>query len=322
MRTQLYGLIACTGLILLGCEPKEEAPLVGMAETREVMVASKLSGRLAEVVVSEGDHVKAGQPLARLASPEVEAKVEQARGAQKSAQARLTMIRKGARSEDLHMAETALAQATEARKLAETTWNRVKKLLADSALSRQQADEVEFKWRAAQETETSAATRVEMIKNGARPEEIEAAEGAAFSASNAVTEAESWSKETTVLSPVAGIVQKRYLGAGEIAAAGAPILVLIRPEETWVALPVREDQLASLHLGDQVQAEVPALGVVGIAFKVTWMSAMGDFATWRATSRRGDADLRTFEVRLEPVKPLSGFLPGMSVRVHLPAQAK
>jgi len=153
-----------------------------------------------------------------------------------------------------------------------------------------------------------------MIKNGARPEEIEALEGAAQSAQNALLEAESWSRETSILSPTDGVVQKRYLGSGEIAGAGAPILVIIRPEETWVALTVREDQLKNYKVGSLLTGRIPALGLDSVPFKVTWMAAMGDFATWRATSRKGDADLRSFEVRLEPLQVVPGFLPGMTVR--------
>ncbi|HSQ41251.1 MAG TPA: efflux RND transporter periplasmic adaptor subunit [Fibrobacteraceae bacterium] len=307
-------------LILFGCQMEESpAPsLVGMAETREIMVASKLAGRLSEVNVSEGDSVAAGQVVARITSPEVEAKVAQARGVVKSAEAKLALLHKGARTEELQMAQNVLSQATEARKLAETTWNRVKKLLDDSALTRQQADEAEFKWRSAQENEAAASSRVEMIKSGARPEEIAAAEGAVQSARNALLEATSWSKETEISCPISGVVQKRYLAAGEIAAAGAPILVLIQPGETWVALPVREDQLAGVHLGQDLVGKIPALGGVDQHFKVTWMTAMGDFATWRATSRRGDTDLRSFEVRLEPIKPIPGFLPGMTVQFPSP----
>jgi HlyD family secretion protein len=59
--------------------------------------------------------------------------------------------------------------------------------------------------------------------------------------------------------------------------------------------------------------EIPALSK-SAEFRVSWMSAMGDFATWRATSRKGDADLRSFEVRLVPVAPVAGLLPGMTVR--------
>jgi len=189
----------------------------------------------------------------------------------------------------------------------------MEKLHADSALTRQQADEAQFRWRSAQEMEGAAQARVDMLRKGARPEELDAAEGMAQSAENALLEARSWQKEGVVLAPCDGTVQKRYLGAGEIAGAGAPIVVLIRPEEVWVALPAREDQLAGIAVGRKMTGEIPALGKTA-DFQVSWMSAMGDFATWRATSRKGDADLRSFEVRLQPVAPVPGLLPGMTVR--------
>lgn len=313
----LIGSSILSSMLFLGCKEENKTVLVGMADTREILVASKLAGRLADVAVSEGDTVKEGDVVASISSPEVDAKVEQARGAVKSAEARLALVRKGARAEELRMAETALSQATEARKLAETTWARVSKLLADSVIPRQQADEAEFKWRASQENENAAQARVDMVRSGARSEEIEAAEGAVQSARNALNEAQSWSRETVVYSPVGGIVQKRYLGAGEIAGAGAPILVLIKPEEIWVALPAREDHLGAFVVGKPVWGEIPALGGKKIEFKVAWVSAMGDYATWRSTSRKGDADLRSFEVRLEPAKPEPGLLPGMTVRFVL-----
>ena len=308
---------AATGIVMTigaGCKGPQSTDHVGMADGREVLVSAKLAGRLAQVRVSEGDHVKAGDTLAVLGSPEVAAKVEQAQGAAKSATARLRMARKGVREEELRMAQTQLSQAVEARKLAEATWKRVAKLVSDSAIPRQQADEVEFKWRAAQESENAAVARLDMMRKGARPEELEAAEGMAQSAENALSEARTWQRETVVLAPCDGVVQKRYLGAGEITGAGAPILVLIRPEEVWVALAVREDQIAGLSLGSQVAGTIPALGGTVATFKVTWMTSMGDFATWRSTNRKGDADLRSFEVRLTPTTPVAGLLPGMTVR--------
>ena len=310
-KKMLLGLPAL--LLLAGCG-KEDAPdLVGMADGREIAVSAKLAGRLGEVRVAEGDKVREGDTIAVLTSPEVSAKVAQAAGAVKSAEARLSMARHGARSEEVRMAETQAAQATQARKLAETTWRRVEKLHADSALPRQQADEVEFRWHAAQENEAAALARLQRVKKGARPEEIEGAEGMVESATNALAEAKSWKKEVVVLAPCDGIVQKRYLTAGEITSAGAPIVTLIRPQDVWVALPAREDELTGTRIGQKLTGEIPALGKT-VAFKVTWMTSMGDFATWRSTTRKGESDLRSFEVRLMPEAPVEGLLPGMTVR--------
>lgn len=216
------------------------------------------------------------------------------------------------------MAASALEQASQGRILAETTWKRIQVLLADSAIAAQQADEVRLRWRLAVETEEAARARLQMVRKGARPEEIEVAEGMVQSVRNQLAEARSWEREAVVLAPVDGVVQKRYLAEGEVAGAGSPILVLIRPSETWVALSLREDQLRDFPLGSVVLGDVPALGAKSVRMKTTWHSSMGDFATWRATSRKGDADLRSFEVRLEPLASLPGFLPGMTVRLHAP----
>lgn len=312
-RTSTLAVAALSLAFLQACQKDSSPALVGMADGREILVAAKLAGRIGSVRVSEGDKVKAGDTIAILTSPEISAKVEQAAGSTKSAEARLNMARKGARSEEIRMAETQASQATQARKLAETTWKRIQKLQSDSALTQQQADEAEFRWRSAQETETAALARLQMIRKGARPEEIEAAEGLVQSARNALSEARIWQKEVVVLAPCAGVVQKRYLGAGEIAGAGSPIVVLIRPEDVWVALPAREDQLSGIAIGQKLSGEIPALGRT-VSFKVSWMSAMGDFATWRSTTRKGDADLRSFEVRLVPDTLVPGLLPGMTVR--------
>lgn len=308
-------IITLASLLLGACQGKEVPPLIGMVETREIMVASKLAGRLAEVLVAEGDSVTEGQLVARLSSPEVMARVEQARGAVKSADAKLTLVRKGAREEELRIAQTSLNQNADARKLATASLSRLQKLIDQGMVTRQKLDEANYTLFAAQQAESAAAARVEMLKNGSRPEERDAAEGSSQSASNALVEAESWHKEMQVNSPTSGRIQKRYLAVGEIAAAGSPILVIIRPEDAWVAVAAREDQLPGLQIGNVLKGELPALGLKDVEFKVTWLTAMGDFATWRSTSRKGDTDLRSFEVRLEPVKPVPGMLPGMTVRL-------
>jgi HlyD family secretion protein len=56
---------------------------------------------------------------------------------------------------------------------------------------------------------------------------------------------------------------------------------------------------------------VPALKAQ-VAFKVSSIAVLPDFATWRA-ARPGGTDLRTFEIRLRPAQVPPGLRPGMSV---------
>ena len=82
-------------------------------------------------------------------------------------------------------------------------------------------------------------------------------------------------------------------------------------------LQVREDDMAAFGMGSAHSGEVAALKRQ-VAFKVSSVAVLPDFATWRA-ARPGGTDLRTFEIRLRPVAKVAGLRPGMSVVIHAPA---
>jgi HlyD family secretion protein len=300
-----------------------ETILVGMVEAREVVVAAKITGRVDSLWVEEGDWVKEGQTVGQLLSPEVDAKIGQATGQAQAAKERLSLIEQGPRSQELAMVQTAFRQAQEQRLLAESTWVRMASLYQDSALSRQQADEARFRWRTAQENEKAAQERLKMLQIGSRPQEIAAAKAQLMSAEQALQEVNLWKNEAALKAPQNGRISKRYLSSGEIASAGSPIFILVDPSKTWVSLNAREDQLSALPLGTQIKGYLPAFADT-ITFEVYWISAQGDYATWRSTARRGDADLRGFEVRLRPIQkpqnPSLEWIPGMSVHLRLPQQ--
>ena len=84
-------------------------------------------------------------------------------------------------------------------------------------------------------------------------------------------------------------------------------------DDIWASFAIREDRLKNLRIGDEVEIEVPALDRK-IPMKVANISALGDFATWRATSDRDRFDLKSFEVKLRPTQPVDGLRPGMTAR--------
>jgi len=70
-------------------------------------------------------------------------------------------------------------------------------------------------------------------------------------------------------------------------------------------------------MGANFPVSVPALGKGKFDVEISYISALGDFATWRATSASGGFDLKTFEVRARPLQKIEGLRPGMSVIVPL-----
>ncbi|HNW58221.1 MAG TPA: efflux RND transporter periplasmic adaptor subunit [bacterium] len=291
--------------------------LTGLIECTEVDVACKLPGRIDSVFVQEGTQVQRGQVLARLQSREIDAKVEQARALMTAAQAKWEMARHGARPEEKEQAAKGYETAKHQFELAEKTWNRISSVYRDSVISTQEHDQVEFQYKAAREQLDAAHARYQMVLKGARSEEIEAAEALYHQAEQGLAEARAYQDEVQIKSPVEGEVYKRIVDPGEMVAAGYPVFTLVDAKDAWVVLQVREDQMASIRKDQVMEVVIPALGTGSYPFKVTYIAAMADFATWRATNQKGDFDLKTLEIHLRPQQPIAGLVPGMTARVTL-----
>ena len=78
---------------------------------RSVDLAFRSGGRVAEVLIHEGDQVKQGQALIRLQDDELKANVSQAQAALDAAKANLAQVQDGARPEEIAAAEATLRTA-------------------------------------------------------------------------------------------------------------------------------------------------------------------------------------------------------------------
>jgi HlyD family secretion protein len=79
--------------------------------THWAQLSFKISGRLDELAVQEGDWVEAGYVLARLETGDLERQIEQAQAALAVSQANLAQAKAGARPEEIAAAQEALAAA-------------------------------------------------------------------------------------------------------------------------------------------------------------------------------------------------------------------
>ena len=309
-------LIAAIVLIVRAVLPNRRV-VTGIVETTEIDIASKIPGRVDSLFVAEGEPVHKGELLAVLTSKEIDAKVGQARGAMDAARAKLQMARNGARPEEREAVEKLYLQAQHQFELAEKTWNRIQNMYKDSVISAQEHDQVQFQYRSAKEQLDAAKAKYQMVLNGTRIEELQGAEGLARQAENAYNEARAYQQETRFISPADGELSKRIVEQGEIVAGGYPVMTILNPEDSWIAVQLREDLMTSIHKGSKLEVTIPALGTEAHTFTVSYVAAMADFATWRATNQKGDFDLKTFEIRLRPEHPVPGLRPGMTARVTL-----
>ncbi len=311
----LVAVVVIIGLIGFFTLGRGEEIIQGQIEVSEFRVSSKLPGRVLDIRVEEGQFVNVGDTLVILEVPEATAQQKVAEATEGAAAALSEMAQAGARAEVIQSAYQVYQAAVAASDIAEKTYNRVQNLFDEGVVSAQKRDEAFAAFKASQAQVQAAKSQYDMARNGARSQEKQAARKQAEAAQGAVDLVNSLLRETVQVANVAGEVSAIYPKVGELVGLGSPIMSISMMDEMWGTFNVREDQLKGMKLGDVLNAYVPAFDKE-LQLKVTHMKDEGSFATWKATKSSGQYDLKTFEVKAEPVEKFEGLRPGMSLIVR------
>jgi multidrug efflux pump subunit AcrA (membrane-fusion protein) len=197
-----------------------------------VVVTSRVDGYVRAVHVRPGDPVALGQPLVDLEAKDVRAGVSR----QRAELAHATEMRAEAVS--------AVESARVAAELARTSRDRVAKLLAAGAVTRQEADDAEARAR-------GTAAQLEAAEARLR------AAGSAIEASKAaLAEGQATLDYARVTAPFAGRVVERRVDPGALASPSTPLLVLEDAASPRVEASVDESHAAEVRLGDRVIVEL------------------------------------------------------------------
>lgn len=290
--------------------------LQGQIEAQQYNVSSKIAGRIDEVHVVKGDLVNVDQLMFTLLTPEIDAKLTQAKAGQGAADAIAEKAKNGARHQQVTAAKDQWERAKVQAELFEKTYGRIDSLFRDGVIAEQKKDEVYAQLRAARHERDAAFQLFSMAKDGARLEDRKAAEGQAQMAAGVVDEVKVYAADGMVYSPHDGEVSGVLLHSGELAPQGFPVVTVMDMSDAWALFHVREDMLKKFQKGMEFQANIPGLGVTE-TFRVSYVSVMGDFATWRATSSESGFDMRTFEVEARPLQKIDKLRAGMSIVVEV-----
>jgi len=243
--------------------------LYGNVDIRDVALSFRVSGRVANIMVDEGDAIKEGDALATLdAEPLVNA-LNAAEAALASISARNALIHKGNRAEDIAQADAKVEAAKAAFLNAQQQYQRysailpsgvVSQDLLDSAISAR--DQAAANLKAAQEI--FAALTI-----GFREEEKAESDGQLKQAAANLETCRLAIKDATLTAPSEGIILSRAIEKGAMVQAGSPAFSLSLTSPVWVRAYVEEPQLGLFSLGTKVnlytdsRPEKPYSGTVG-----------------------------------------------------------
>ncbi len=304
----ILAALAIVGFISLKPGPDT---VQGQGEATEIRISGKLPGRVTEIFVEEGQHVKTGDTLVRISSSLADAKLEQARAMEEAAKAADKKVDAGTRPQIIESAHDLWKQAQAAAAIAKKTYDRLQNLFEKGVVSEQKRDEAKAAYDAATAGEAAAKSQYELARSGARNEDKTAATAMVTVAKGGVAEVDALLEDQYLTAPCDGEITVIYPNVSELVATGAPLMTLEK-DDHWAVFNVRETLLKDIKLGTVLRVKIPALDKEA-DMKVFYIKNMGTYANWQATKATGDYDARTFQIKCRPEKPIENFRPGMSV---------
>jgi HlyD family secretion protein len=312
-RLAVFGLV----LIALGAggyalwRGKDSATLIGVVRTTEIRVAPEVGGQLVTINVQKGDHVRAGDVVAKLSAIELSAAVVQARAALDAASAQRDNVYAGVRAEEVASLASAIDKAKSRLNYAQSELARKTQLVPSNAASQQELDQAQNDFDTARADVADAQANHAAAVAGPTHEERAIADAQVNAAAAALAVLERRLDKTTLRAPTDGIITVIVAEVGENVTAGQPVLAIAATDKQWLSFNAREDMLHGLTVGDKV--EVVRAGAKPMPAIVTELMPLGSFATWQAERAIGDHDRSTLRLRLDPQGDNAAFEPGMTV---------
>lgn len=218
-------LSAKLGLILLasslsGCLPGDQGHLSGsgIVEVTEVVVRTKVAGRVLALNFEEGQSVTAGQVLARIEARELEAQKRQ-------------------HAASLEAARQQITQAESSLRLAEDSYRRNKALYDSSLITDQQFFQMETQLRSARSQWEAARSQYHQARAGLELAEIRLA-------------------DAEITAPTSGIVLEKNLELGELALAGSAICKIGDLSRPYLRIYLSEKEYGWVKLGQRAVVSV------------------------------------------------------------------
>ncbi len=337
----ILGLLTAGSLIwyLVTVRQGGDLQLIGTVDANEVVVSSKIPGRIEQLTVVEGQKVNAGDLIAVIESKDLDAALAAAQATAASDAWKLNGAEETERQNrgetssattsaeaQVKLAQASLAQAQAQYDHQEADTSRDVALAKAGIVSAQIRDEEVTSLQsakaavdAARESLSAAQANLrqarahEMLTTvSARTVDENRAEEA--NARALAEEAQVQAGYARIDAPVSGVVNAWAAREGEVVAAGTPIVTIMDLKQTWVYAPLPETQADAVKLGDNLRVVLPSGQTVW--GNVIAKAAEADFATQRDVNRQ-KRDIKTVQLKLLIPNPGEEFVPGMTAEVYI-----
>ncbi|HYH09166.1 MAG TPA: efflux RND transporter periplasmic adaptor subunit [Thermoanaerobaculia bacterium] len=254
-------LLIIAALALVACGDRKDDGTIhlnGRIEAPSVDLGPKVSGRVTEVLVREGDRVKAGTLLVRLDLGESAIAVEREQAGVRSAQARAQDLESGSRESEIGAADAEVSDRRAAVSLAEKELERQRFLLDRKVGTQRDYDRARTDLDRARAALRASTERAELAREGARRKQTEAAEAEAERAQAVLKQSVSVAREGEIRAPADGVIVHRLAEPGQLVGPGQAAVTMAFANRLFVRTFIPETKLGRVRMGTPVRVTVDA----------------------------------------------------------------
>lgn len=292
MTPSLFRLCLGLGLTaaLAACRAAEDPNVIrlnGRLEATLVDLAPKVTGRVIEVRVREGDRVKAGDLLVRLDLGETALAVDRDRSSVASAEARVRDLEAGTRRNEIAAGEAAVRDRRAAIDLAQKELERQQFLLARKVGTERDLDRARTDLERAQAALAAAESQLALLREGSRKWQVQQAQDEAARARAQLEQSKTVVNEAELRAPADAIVIHRFIEPGQLVAGGQAGLTIAFTDRLYVRTFVPETRLGLVKQGQAAEVVVDAFADRTFKARVAEIASDAEF-TPKAVETRAE----------------------------------
>ena len=294
-----------------------ELVLHGNVDIRQVELAFNANGRIAEVLVREGDVVKKGQSLARLDTVRLERAVAEAEARVAAQRQVVARYEAGSRPEEIAKARADTDAARVDMDNAKITYDRQVALVAQHFISQQAADNAKSALEAAQARLKSGQQTLRLTELGPRKEDTAAARATLQQNIATLAVAQRDLEEAELYAPADGIIQNRVLEPGDMASPQKSVFTLALTDPLWVRAYVGEPALGRIHTGNRATITTDSYPGTRYDGWIGFISPSAEFTPKSVETEEVRTSL-VYQIRVFACEPRGQLRLGMPATVTIP----
>lgn len=316
---QKYVFLFFASFVLFSCSNQESVETFqtsGVVEAKEVIVSSEVSGKIVGINFDEGSRVDSGFVLCQVDTELTYQKYLEAKSQVEALFSQYQLLLKGARAEEIEAMEEVVNRARVNFENAQRQFERIKSLYDDGVATQEQFDNAKTLFESSKTQYEEAKKKLEILKKGARDEEIKIAFANYNRAIAQMKAIKIQLEKSKITSPVSGFVLEKFVEVGEFVSPGTPVAKIANLDEMYIRIYVPEKELGLIRINDTVNVRIDSHPDRIFRGTIIFVSSKAEFTPKNVQTKEERIKL-VYAVKVKVENEDGIFKPGMPADVEI-----